>query len=151
MKTILAIDLGKRKSVFCRLDSRSLKPEYFSAKTDPQTFHDLFTELDAETSIVLFEVGSQAGWLSDMLRALRITFKVANVNHSAWKWTNNPNKSDRTDAHRLAMMYHHGFFPDVYIPNKDLFLFQCHSRPVTFSKGRLRFTSYEPLPGNGPG
>jgi hypothetical protein len=43
---------------------------------------------------------------------------MANVNHSAWKWTNNPDKSDETDAHRLAMMYHQGFFPDVYIPEK---------------------------------
>ena len=118
MKTILAIDLGKRKSVFCKLDTRSLKPEYFSAKTNPQTFHDIFIELDVERSIVLFEIGVQAGWLSDMLRALGIMFKVANVNHSAWKWTNNQNKSDKTDAHRLAMMYHHGFFPEVYIPEK---------------------------------
>ena len=29
MKTILAIDLGKRNSVFCRLETGSLKPEYF--------------------------------------------------------------------------------------------------------------------------
>jgi prepilin-type N-terminal cleavage/methylation domain-containing protein/prepilin-type processing-associated H-X9-DG protein len=35
MKTILAINPGKRKGVFCRLDTGSLKPEYFSAKTDP--------------------------------------------------------------------------------------------------------------------
>ena len=118
MKTILAIDLGKHKSVFCRLDTSSLKSEYFSAKTNPQKFHDIFIELDVDNSIVLFEVGSQAGWLSDMLRAIGIKFKVANVNHSAWKWTNNQNKSDKTDAHRLAMMYHHGFFPEVYIPEK---------------------------------
>lgn len=120
MNTILAIDLGKRNSVFCKLNTSSLKPEYFNAKTDQQKFHDIFLELDIESSIVLFEVGTQAGWLCDMLRAMQIKFKVANVNHSAWKWTNNQNKSDKTDAHRLAMMYHHGFFPEVYIPEKDV-------------------------------
>jgi transposase len=120
MKTILAIDLGKRNSVFCRLQSGSLKPEYFKAKTGPEKFHNIFAELDGSNSIVLFEVGSQAGWLCDMLRAMRIEFKVANVNHAAWKWTNNPNKSDKTDAHRLAMMYHHGFFPEVYVPVKPV-------------------------------
>jgi len=120
MKTILAIDLGKHKSVFCRLNTSSLKPEYFTAKTAPQKFHNIFAELDSSNSIVLFEVGSQAGWLCDMLRAMRIGFKVANVNHSAWKWSNNPNKSDKTDAHRLAMMYHHGFFPEVYVPVKPV-------------------------------
>ena len=36
MKTILAIDLGKRKSVFCKLNTSSLKSEYFTAKTNPQ-------------------------------------------------------------------------------------------------------------------
>jgi len=75
MKTILAIDLGKRNSVFCRLQSGSLKPEYFKAKTDAQRFHNIFAELDGGNSIVLFEVGSQAGWLCDMLRAMRIEFK----------------------------------------------------------------------------
>jgi len=117
MKTILAIDLGKHKSVFCRLDTSSLKTEYFTAKTAPQQFHDIFAELD-DNSIVLFEVGTQAGWLADMLRVMRIEFKVANVNDPAWKWNNNQNKSDKTDAHRLAMMYHHGFFPEVYVPVK---------------------------------
>ena len=48
MKTILAIDLGKRNSVFCKLNTSSLKPEYFTAKTDPQRFHDIFIELDRE-------------------------------------------------------------------------------------------------------
>jgi len=118
MKTILAIDLGKRNSVFCKVNTSSLKPEYSTVKTDPQKFHDIFADLDPENSTVLFEVGTQAGWLSDMLRAMRLEFKVANVNHSAWKWTNNQNKSDKTDANRLAMMYHHGFFPEVYIPEK---------------------------------
>jgi transposase len=120
MKTILAIDLGKRNSVFCKMNTSSLKPEYSTVKTDPQKFHDIFVELAIESSIVLFEVGSQAGWLSDMLRTLRTEFKVANVNHPAWKWANNTNKSDKTDAHRLAMMYHHGFFPEVYIPEKPV-------------------------------
>ena len=32
METILAIDLGKHKSVFCKLDTSSLKPEYFERK-----------------------------------------------------------------------------------------------------------------------
>ena len=116
MKTILAIDLGKRNSVFCKLDTSSLKPEYSTVKTVPQKFHDIFADLDSENSIVLFEVGAQAGWLADMLRAMRIGFKAANVNHPAWKWTNNANKSDKADALRLAMMYHQGFLPQVHIP-----------------------------------
>lgn len=120
MKTILAIDLGKSKSVFCKLDTASLKAEYFTLKTAPQCFHDTFAELDGQNAIVLFEIGAQAGWVADMLRQMGLQFKAANVNDPAWKWTNNPNKSDKKDAHRLAMMYHHGFFPEVYIPEKQV-------------------------------
>lgn len=120
MKTILAIDLGKSKSVFCKLDTASLKTDYFTLKTAPQAFHDVFAELDCAGSIVLFETGAQAGWVADMLRGIGLTFKAANVNDPAWKWTNNPNKSDRKDAHRLAMMYQHGFFPEVHIPKKHV-------------------------------
>ncbi len=120
METIVAIDLGKRKSAFCKLETGSLTTKYATVRTSPQEFHDIFAQLDPENSIVLFEVGSQAGWLADMLTALGLQFKVANVNHPAWKWTNNPNKSDKDDAHRLAMMYHHGFFPEVHVPNKPV-------------------------------
>ncbi len=108
MKTILAIDLGKSKSVFCKMDTIELKPRFFTLKTSPQKFHDVFAQLDQQNSIVLFEVGGQSGWLSDMLRLLDIEFKVTNVNHPSWKWSNNPNKSDKNDAHRLAVMYHSG-------------------------------------------
>ncbi len=120
METILAIDLGKNKSVFCEMSRRSLKTQYRTVRTRSEVFHDIFTELDAAHSIVLFEVGSQAGWVSDMLRTMGLDFKVANTNDPAWKWANNPTKSDKTDAHRLAMMYHHGFFPEVYIPRKEI-------------------------------
>ena len=79
MKTILAIDLGKHQSVFCKLDTSSLKPQYSTVKTDPEMLHDIFADLDDDHSIVLFEVGSQAGWLADLLRAMSLKFKVANV------------------------------------------------------------------------
>lgn len=118
METIVAIDLGKRKSVVCTMDRGSLKTQYKTVRTQPEMFHDLFADLDVKRSIVLFEVGNQAGWVADMLRAMKLSFKVANTNDPAWKWTNNPSKSDKKDALRLAMMYHQGFFPDVYIPAK---------------------------------
>jgi hypothetical protein len=38
METILAIDLGKRNSVFCKFDTSSLKTEYSTVKTAPERF-----------------------------------------------------------------------------------------------------------------
>ena len=104
MKAILAIDLGKSKSVFCKMDTIELKLRFFTLKTSPQKFHDVFVELNGQDSIVLFEVGAQSGWLSDMLRLLGIEFKVANVNHPSWKWSNNPNKVSGTNGGSLRKL-----------------------------------------------
>ncbi len=62
METILAIDLGKNKSVVCEMDRGSLKTQYSTIRTRPEVFHDLFADLDTHRSMVLFEVGNQAGW-----------------------------------------------------------------------------------------
>lgn len=116
MKTILAIDLGKHKSVFCRFDTGSLKTAYSTVKTSGEKFYEIFKDLDIKDSLVLFETGSQVGWIADMLREMGIAFKAADTNDPAWKWVNNQNKSDKNDALRLALMHKNNFFPEVYIP-----------------------------------
>ena len=118
MSKILAIDLGKNNSAVCIFDRGSLKCKYKTLRTRKQVMHDLFVEFSDQIEIVLFETGSQMGWVADILWALNIPFEVANTNHAAWKWKNNPNKSDRKDAQRLAMMYNSGFFPTVYVPRR---------------------------------
>jgi hypothetical protein len=80
MNMIVAIDLGKRKSVVCPMDRGSLKTQYKTVRSQPDIFHDLFAELDAQKTMVLFEIGNQAGWVSDMLRSMGLDFKVANTN-----------------------------------------------------------------------
>jgi len=120
MSKILAIDLGKNNSAVCIFDRSSMKCKYKTLRTRKQVMHDLFVEFADQVEIVLFETGSQMGWVSDILWALNIPFKVANTNHQAWKWKNNPNKSDRKDAQRLAMMYHTGFFPTVHVPKREV-------------------------------
>jgi transposase len=120
MGNILAIDLGKFNSAVCIFDSSSLKSKFKTVRTRKQIMHDLFAEFQGQIGIVLFETGSQMGWMADILWALNIPFKVANTNHPAWKWKNNPNKSDRKDAQRLAMMYHSGFFPMVHVPKREV-------------------------------
>ena len=118
MCKILAIDLGKFNSAVCIFDRSSLKSKFKTIRTRKQVMHDLFVQYQDQIEIVLFETGSQMGWVADILWALNIPFKVANTNHAAWKWKNNPNKSDRKDAQRLAMMYNSGFFPTVHVPGR---------------------------------
>ncbi len=120
MGNILAIDLGKFNSAVCIFDRSSLKSKFKTIRTRKQIMHDLFVDYQDQIEIVLFETGSQMGWVADILWALNIPFKVANTNHPAWKWKNNPNKSDRKDAQRLAMMYNTGFFPEVHVPKREV-------------------------------
>ena len=116
METILAIDLGKNKSVACIFEKSSFKTEFKTIKTTAVVLRDLVVEVKPD--IVLFEVGSSAGWISDMLRDMAVPFKVANTNHPAWKWCNNSKKTDRDDAYRMVTMFLHDTFPTVHIPNK---------------------------------
>jgi transposase len=118
MEKILAIDLGKYNSAVCIMSKPDLKPFFRTIKTNGQDFHDLFVEVNP--GIVLFEVGSSAGWVADMLRNLKIHFEVANTNDEKWKWKRNKNKTDKKDAHKLAMMYVYGSLPTVHMPTKEV-------------------------------
>ena len=116
VENIVAIDLGKFNSAVCIFTKSTFKAKYRTVKTDGQEFHDLFVEL--EPDIVLFEAGSSAGWVADLVRALDIPFEVANTNDEAWKWNKSKKKTDKRDARKLAMMYSYGGLPTVYMPTK---------------------------------
>ena len=47
-----------------------------------QVLHDLFVQYQDQIEIVLFETGSQMGWVADILWALNMPFEVANTNHA---------------------------------------------------------------------
>lgn len=115
-ENIVAIDLGKFNSAVCIFTKSSFKSKFRTIKTAGQDFHDLFVEL--EPDIVLFEAGSSAGWVADLLRTLKLPFEVANTNHEAWKWNKSKKKTDKRDAKKLAMMYAYGGLPTVHMPTK---------------------------------
>ena len=116
VENIVAIDLGKFNSAVCIFKKSSFKSKFRTIKTAGQDFHDLFVEL--EPDIVLFEAGSSAGWVADLLRTLKLPFEVANTNHESWKWNKSKKKTDRRDAKKLAMMYAYGGLPTVHMPTK---------------------------------
>ena len=58
METILAVDLGKSKSVACVFTKSSFKTQFKTIRTTAEVFHDLFVEV--EPDIVLIEIGTSA-------------------------------------------------------------------------------------------
>ena len=102
MATILAFDLGKFKSVLCVYDAATQNHTFDKVHTRPQVLHDAIIELQPRR--VVFENGSQAGWLGDLCETLDIDFEIANPNHEAWRWNNVKRKTDRDDALKLAKL-----------------------------------------------
>lgn len=84
MGTILAIDLGKARSLFCwyRDDSSY---ELKTVASTPQAFHDALSERTADR--VVIEVYDMAGWVMDLCRALGLEIQIANVNTAGWRWS----------------------------------------------------------------
>ncbi|MGA2092851.1 MAG: hypothetical protein ABSH16_05520 [Sedimentisphaerales bacterium] len=64
---IVAMDLGKSKTVVCIYDQKSGRHKYQTIKTGPQQIHDLIME--QEPGRVVFEICSAAGWVYDIVVA----------------------------------------------------------------------------------
>lgn len=117
-KQILAIDLGKFKSVACDYDPVTGEHDFTTLPTRPGEFHDLLT--DREPGRLVIEVGSAAGWVKDLADALDIEVQVANPNHEGWRWKNVKRKTDRDDALKLAELSAAGQLPTVTLPSAEV-------------------------------
>lgn len=115
---ILAMDLGKNKTVVCIYDQTSGKHKYQTVMTCPQQLHDLLVEHKPER--VVFEICSAAGWVFDIVRCLGIEIQVANTNGQAWRWKNIRRKNDREDALKLAQLSAMNQLRTVHIPNRQV-------------------------------
>lgn len=112
--TILALDLGKFKSVACRFDPASGRHAFQTIATTPPAVHDLL--IDAAPSLLVIEACSVCGWISDLAESLAIEVRVANTHGEAWKWKKVKRKTDRDDAHKLAKLAATDQLPLVHVP-----------------------------------
>jgi transposase len=116
MAKILAIDLGKFKSVACVLNTADGEFFYRTVATTPSAIRELL--LEAAPDRLVIEVGAQAGWIADLSESLKVELQVANPHHDAWRWKNVRRKTDRDDALRLAQMSEMGNLPTVQMPKR---------------------------------
>lgn len=111
---IMAIDLGKFRSVACRFDPVDGSHAFQTIATNPAAVHDLLAEI-APTLLVI-EACSISGWVHDLARTLGIAVRVANTNGEAWKWKRVKRKTDRDDALKLAKLCSTDQLPMVHVP-----------------------------------
>lgn len=112
--TILALDLGKFKSVACVYEVGSGRHRFETIPTTPSAVHELLAEVCPARLVI--EACSIAGWVCDIAAALGIEVQVANTNNEAWQWRRVKRKTDRDDGLKLARMSDRGELPLVHVP-----------------------------------
>jgi transposase len=112
-ETILAIDLGKYKSVACLYRSAD-DQRFVSFATSRAEIVRMLDKL--QPSVVLIEACLLAGWVSDLCIEKGVDCRVANTTCEAWKFKHLKRKTDKDDALRLAQLYLLGQLPTVSVP-----------------------------------
>jgi transposase len=111
---ILAVDLGKYKSVACVHDSAAGEIAFTTFDTSRAEVRKL---IDTQRpAVVIIEACLLAGWVHDLCGELGVRCLVANTASEAWKFKHLKRKTDKDDALRLAQLYTLGQLPTVSLP-----------------------------------
>jgi transposase len=112
--TILAIDLGKYKSVACVHDQATGEIRFTTFETTRAELRRLINQ--EQPAVVIIEACLLAGWVHDLCGELGVRCLVANTASEAWKFKHLKRKTDKDDALRLAQLYLLGQLPTVTLP-----------------------------------
>jgi transposase len=112
--SILAIDLGKYKSVACVHHSDSGEIRFATFDTTRAEVQRLLAK--EEPGVVIIEACLLAGWVHDLCGERGVRCLVANTASEAWKFKHLKRKTDRDDAQRLAQLYLLDQLPTVALP-----------------------------------
>ena len=115
---ILALDLGKFKTVACAYEAETARHRFATVATTPQALHDLIVALEPDR--VVIEICSIAGWVCDLVRTLGIEIQVANTSEEVWRWRKVRRKNDRRDALKAAQLSAVNQLREVYVPEKGM-------------------------------
>ena len=116
--TILAIDLGKYKSVACILDPQDGEFRFTSFETTRAELRKLLGQ--QQPGVVVIEACLLAGWVHDLCTELGVRCLVANTASEAWKFKHLKRKTDKDDALRLAQLHLLGQLPTVTLPSPQV-------------------------------
>src|SRR6516162_9056985 len=112
---ILAIDLGRYKSVACSYDPATRAAAFRTLDTGRDDLARFFRAHPGAGVVV--EAGTNAGWAADLAAEHGLAVTVANTSGEAWRFTHLKRKTDRDDARRLAELEALGQLPTVALPD----------------------------------
>ena len=113
--SIVAIDLGQSKSVFCKVDTTTGNCRFGRLTTTAERIRTLLQRERPEQVVV--EICPLAATVHDVATELGLEVIVADTTQDAWRWKNNKRKTDRDDALKLARLAALGQLNPVHIPS----------------------------------
>src|SRR5262245_8028703 len=99
---ILALDLGKYKTVACAYDRGTGAATFQTLTTSRDALRQLFAR--QRPAVAVIEACALAGWVHDLCADLGLPCKVATTASEAWKFKHTKRKTDKDDALRLAQL-----------------------------------------------
>ena len=115
---ILALDLGKYKTVGCAYERDNGRHGFKATLTTPAALAQLVKEVKPDR--VVIEVCNLAGWVCDLLRGMGVEVQVANTSDDAWRWRKVKKKNDRCDALKAAQLSAVNQIREVHIPRIEV-------------------------------
>src|SRR4030095_8253411 len=110
VRRIIALDLGKFKTVACVMNALDRSHIFETIEMSPAAVHDLLARHatdpagGAGDTLVVFETCDCCGWVYDLCAALGLRASVVAANTEAWQWRRVKRKTDRDDALKLARL-----------------------------------------------
>ena len=111
---ILALDLGKNKSVFVDYLTGEGERSFGKIATNAHELQKLLERFEPDQLVI--EAGPAAGWVCDLAERSKVPVQVANGNDERWRWKIVKEKSDRKDALKLAQLVEMDSLPTVHVP-----------------------------------
>jgi transposase len=118
--TILAIDLGKFKSVLCIMDVATRTHRFATIESTPDLIRqaiDQHRSVDPPQTLVVFESCDTCGWVHDSIVDLGVAIVIVNANDERWRWQRVKRKTDQDDALKLARLALLDQLPTVHLPD----------------------------------
>ena len=115
---ILALDLGKFKTMCCFFDTKTRKAEFQVAATERDYLAKVFAS--RKVALVVMEACGPSGWINDLAISQGLKTLVCSTNEDAWKWSNVKRKTDKDDALKLARMAAMNELKAVHMPSEEL-------------------------------
>jgi transposase len=119
-QTILALDLGKFKSVLCVMDVGTRAHRFATVVSTPEAIGQAVREnvsLDPTQTQVVFETCDTCGWVHDSIVDLGVAIVIVNANDERWRWQRVKRKTDQDDALKLARLALLDQLPTVHLPD----------------------------------